>query len=97
MIDKAGLINIFDDLNGEYVDVSTEYIISEDPDIIFITEHSAAWYSQDISNRTGYDEITAIKNDTVYLLDDDLFLRASWRIVEALEYMSYLIYPSLYV
>ncbi len=95
MMEKAGAINIFADLNEEYPSVSNENIISGNPDVIFITEHSAAWYAQDLSNRTGYDGIEAVINERVYSVNDDIFLRMGPRIIDALEAMADYLYPDL--
>ncbi|UYP48593.1 Cobalamin-binding protein [Candidatus Lokiarchaeum ossiferum] len=95
MIDKAGGINIFADINEEYPMVSNENIISGNPDAIFITEHSAPFYSQIISNRTGYSSINAIKNNRIYSVNDDIFLRGGPRIIQALENMTKYLYPNL--
>ena len=95
MIDKAGATNIFSDISEEYPMVSNENIINENPDVIFMTEHSAPYYSQIISNRTGYSSINAIKNNRIYSVNDDIFLRAGPRIVQALENMTKLLYPNL--
>ncbi|MHA1718061.1 MAG: ABC transporter substrate-binding protein [Promethearchaeota archaeon] len=95
MMIKAGGINIFRDLNCQYPVVSNEDIINANPDFIFITEHSSAWYSQELCNRTGYNIINACINNHVYTLDDDLFLRAGPRIIDALINMTNYLYPGL--
>ena len=95
MMTIAGGINLFENLTGTYPTVSNENIINGDPNVIFVTEHSAAWYSQEICNRTGYAGLPACVNDRIYLVDDNLFLRAGPRIVDALEIMTTLLYPTL--
>ena len=95
MMEKAGAINIFADLNDEYPSVSHENIISGNPDVIFITEHSAAWYAQDLCNRTGYNGINACINERVYSVNDDIYLRMGPRIIDALENMTNYLYPEL--
>ncbi len=95
MIKQAGGINLFGNEAGEYPSVSNENIIQGNPDVIFITEHSAAWYSQTLCNRTGYNAINACKNNRVYSLDDNMFLREGPRIVTALENMTRYLYPTL--
>jgi len=96
LITKAGAINIFGNLQSEYPTVSHEAIINANPDVIFITEHSAPWYSQDVCNRTGYDIISACINDRVYQCFDDIYLRPGPRIVEALDNMTRYLYPTLF-
>ena len=95
MIRKAGAINIFGDIQLEYPSVSYESVISGDPDVIFITEHSAPWYSQNICDRAGYNVVNACINARIYSVFDDIFLRQGPRIISALENMTNYLYPSL--
>ncbi|MCK5345954.1 MAG: ABC transporter substrate-binding protein, partial [Candidatus Heimdallarchaeota archaeon] len=95
MMTMAGAINLFGNLDETYPAVSNENIISGNPNVIFVTTHSAAYYSQEICNRTGYEVLNACMDDRIYLLEDNLFLRAGPRIIEALEIMTTLLYPTL--
>jgi cobalamin transport system substrate-binding protein len=95
MIDKAGAINIFGNITGKYPTVSNENVIAGNPDVFFLTEHSAAWYTQSVCNRTGYNIITACSKYQIYSVDDNTFLRAGPRAIDALEIMVDLLYPSL--
>ena len=95
MILKAGGINIFGDLDSKYPIVSNEDIINYSPDYIFITEHSSGCYSQDVCNRTGYELIDACVDEHVYTVNDDLYLRAGPRIIDALINMTNILYPEL--
>ncbi len=95
MIDKAGAINIFKDLTLKWPTVSHESVIDGDPDVIFITEHSAPWYSQAVCDRAGYNVVNACINARVYSAYDDIYLRQGPRIIMALENMTRYLYPSL--
>ena len=96
MIDKAGAINIFSSLDLEWPTVQHEWIIARDPDVIFITEHSAPWYSQNVCDRTGYNVINACINNRIYQCFDDIYVRAGPRIIMALDNMTRYLYPSLF-
>lgn len=96
MITKAGAINLFSDQQLEWPPVQHESIIDRDPDVIFITEHSAPYYSQDVCSRTGYDVVNACINARVYLCHDDIYLRTGPRIIMALENMTQYLYPFLF-
>ena len=96
MIDKSGAINIFGTIDLEWPTVQHEWIIASDPDVIFITEHSAPWYSQNVCDRTGYNIVNACINNRVYQCFDDIYLRAGPRIIMALENMTRYLYPSLF-
>ncbi|MFW9987917.1 MAG: ABC transporter substrate-binding protein [Candidatus Odinarchaeota archaeon] len=96
MILKAGAINIFGNINLEYPTISHEAIIDGDPDVIFITEHSAPWYSQAVCDRTGYNVVDACIHNRVYECFDDIYLRPGPRIIDALENMTTYLYPMLF-
>ena len=96
MITKAGAINLFSGLPLEWPTVQHEWIIGADPDVIFITEHSLPFYSQDVCSRTGYNVVNACINDRIYLGNDDIYLRPGPRIIMALENMTRYIYPFLF-
>ncbi len=96
MITKAGGINIFGDLEQEWPIVSHEAVISVNPEAIFITEHSAPWYTTTVCERTGYNTIDACKHNRIYTVNDDKFLRPGPRIVDALEEMASYLYPTLF-
>ncbi len=97
MISKAGALNIFGTLDLEWPTVSHEWIIAENPEVIFISEHSAPWYSQEVSERNGYDVVNACIEDRIFKCFDDIFLRAGPRIIMALENMTHYLYPSLLI
>lgn len=97
MISKAGAINIFGNLDFEYPTVSHEAVINGDPDVIFITEHSAPWYEQNVCDRTGYNVVNACINNRVYLCFDDIYLRPGPRIIDALINMTRYLYPMLFI
>ncbi|MFW9991817.1 MAG: ABC transporter substrate-binding protein [Candidatus Odinarchaeota archaeon] len=86
IIELAGGINIAENATGLYPMVDSEFIITQNPDIIFYTEGS--WTTTNIttiSNRTGWNVINAVKNAHVYPINEDWISRGGPRIVDALE------------
>ncbi len=92
MMNLAGGINLFGDLDASYPSVSDENVIDGNPNVIFMGHFSS---SQDVCNRTGFDIIDACINDRIYSVDSNLFLRPGPRLIEALEIMTTLLYPTL--
>jgi len=84
----VGLENIADEAKGAgtgYPQLSAEYIIDTDPDLIFLAdteccEQSAATVAQ----RPGWNQITAVENDAVVELSDDVASRWGPRVVDLL-------------
>lgn len=84
-----GLENIADpadeDGNG-YPQLSAEFIVKADPDLIFLSDTKCCGESAEtVAERPGWDRITAVRTGSVVELDDDIASRWGPRIVEFLE------------
>lgn len=85
----VGLSNIADDADPDgygYPQLSAEYILDQDPDIIFLADTKCcAQDATTVAARPGWSELSAVQNGSVILLDDDIASRWGPRIVEFLE------------
>ena len=83
-----GLVNIADEAKGAgsgYPQLSAEYILKADPDLIFLADTKCCNQSPEtVANRPGWDQLTAVKHDGVILLDDDIASRWGPRVVDYL-------------
>lgn len=80
LIEMAGGVNIFDDLEKEYPVVGQEAVITRDPEIIIVL------HPEDITGRTGWQDIRAIKDGRVHAdLDPDHLMRPGPRLVRGFE------------
>ena len=97
LIELAGGINIFNDAAMEWVMATDEDIIARNPDIITSLCGAMHYVTlEDMKNRPGWEGISAIKNNKVYLLDENLFVRAGPRLVDGLEALSRILHPDLF-
>jgi iron complex transport system substrate-binding protein len=84
----VGLENIADaadDGSGGYPQLSAEYVIRADPDLIFLADTKCCGQSAaTVAERPGWDSITAVRRRDVVPLDDDVASRWGPRIVEYL-------------
>ena len=84
-----GLENIADAAKGAgsgYPQLSPEYIIEADPDLIFLADTECCNQSlETVAARPGWDQIRAVENGAVIELDDDIASRWGPRVVEYLE------------
>jgi iron complex transport system substrate-binding protein len=84
----VGLENIADaadDGGGGYPQLSAEYVIRADPDLIFLADTKCCGQSQaTVAERPGWNSITAVRRRDVVPLDDDVASRWGPRIVEYL-------------
>lgn len=83
LISKAGGKNIFADVEQSYPAVNEESIIARNPDVIFIPSDSPVTV-EDVKNRAGWKDISAIKTDSIYKIDADITSRAGPRIKDAI-------------
>lgn len=84
----VGLENIADAAGGAesgYPQLSAEYIIDSDPDLIFLADTKCCGETPDtVAARPGWNQLTAVANQTVIPLDDDIGSRWGPRIVDLL-------------
>lgn len=81
-----GLANIADkapDAAGGYPKLSAEFVAQADPDLIFLADVKCCQQSKDtLAKRPGWKGLSAIKNDQVIQLDDDIASRWGPRVVD---------------
>lgn len=100
LIEMAGGINVAADTEG-WVEVNEEKIIQDDPDYIIyaadlVDEDSGKQLGELIQDRSGWDKITAIEEDQMVAIDEDIMSRNGPRIVDALTEIAEGIYPELF-
>jgi iron complex transport system substrate-binding protein len=86
----AGGVNIFADATTSYPIVSSDVVISKNPDII-LTE------SGNVADREGWSSINAVKNNKVYDRGSDVtYVRPGPRLVDALEELAKIVHPEIF-
>lgn len=84
-----GLSNIADAVPDEfgsgYVQLSEEYLFSEDPDLIFLGDASFGESLETVTGRPGWDTLTAVQTGAVFELDGDIAGRWGPRTVDLVE------------
>jgi iron complex transport system substrate-binding protein len=85
--DLVGLENIADaaDDGSGYPQLSAEHIIDQDPDLIFLADTKCCGQTAEtVAARPGWAEVTAVRQDHVVELDDDIASRWGPRVVDLL-------------
>ena len=95
MINLVGGENIFVDQNG-WVSPSAESVIEKNPDVILTNVNYVPDAVKEIKGREGWQNIAAVKNGKVYLVDTNSSSRPSQNIVKALKQMAEFINPDAY-
>jgi len=96
LIELSGGRNIFSDSSDPYPIISSELIIERDPEIIIISVgYMSGFAREEISQRAGWDRISAVKNGRIYEIDENILTRPGPRIVDGLEALARVIHPEL--
>jgi iron complex transport system substrate-binding protein len=89
IISLAGGINIAACLSG-WIEISPELILKEDPDIIIIpigamNPGDEKKIKENIYQRPGWSNLSVVKTQKIFIVNEDLFFRAGPRLVDGLE------------
>lgn len=93
LIEHAGGENVVTEAG--YVAYSVEQLVQADPAVYLATRGSMSDPS-DISGRPGFDSLTAVEGDRVYLLDDNLVSRPGPRVAEGIEQIARALHPDVF-
>jgi len=99
MDEIASMLNVencFSDISG-WAEISQEQVIERSPDyIVTITMYFGEGESPEVEilGRVGWENITAVKEEQVFLMNSDEFSRPGPRLLQAAQNLSQLIYGS---
>ena len=102
VISKAGGINIFADETQEYPTTSSEVIVQKNPDVVLLPTGMGTgtpFYGSvdEVKARPGWSAIDGIKNDRLYVIDQDLFSEPGMRVADQVEIVAKCLYPQLFI
>jgi len=99
-IAKAGGVNIFENVTQGYPTVSSETIVQLDPSVIILPSGSGgmAFYGSvaQVEARPGWNTISAVQNNRIYIIDQDLFAEAGPRVGQLVQDIADCLYPQLF-
>lgn len=89
LISLAGGINIAAGFSG-WTKISLEFIVKEDPDIIIIpigamNPGDELKIKENIYQRPGWSNLSAVKTQKIFIVNEDLFFRPGPRLIDGLE------------
>jgi iron complex transport system substrate-binding protein len=77
-----------------YPQIAAEAIIQADPEVIVVGHRLPEGAPDEVKRRPGWNVISAVKSGRVYVIEDDLISRPGPRVVDALEQVARILYPS---
>ena len=96
LIKTAGGINVASG-DAAYPRFSREQVLALSPDVIIITSMARQAAFEKVRREwRHYDQIPAIRDQRIHLVDSDIFDRPSPRLIDALEVLAALIHPDLF-
>jgi iron complex transport system substrate-binding protein len=97
MIELAGGVNIFADIAEDYPQISAEVVIARNPAVILGSDsHGDKLTPGQVAARPGWDQIDAVKNERIHLVDGDIVSRAGPRLADAVEAIARALYPEMF-
>jgi iron complex transport system substrate-binding protein len=95
IISLAGGFNIGSVLEGEYAPISSEEVITQNPEIILLADAPYGITPESVADRAGWDVIAAIINGEVHEFDPFLVSVPGPRLVDGLEAMAKIFHPEV--
>jgi iron complex transport system substrate-binding protein len=96
IIARAGGTNIATDTRTQWPRLSQEAIIASDPEVILLADHEAGVTPQEVAQRPGWQNITAVKKGRIVSMDSNLISRAGPRVVQGFEEVARAIHPEVF-
>ncbi len=96
LYDILGAENIADATGQPFPQMSAEAIIEADPEVIVLADEDAGETPDTVKGRPGWDNISAVQNGRVHIVDPDIVSRPGPRRVEALRTLAAYLYPELF-
>lgn len=93
IITMAGGINAASALQGDYAQISSEELITVNPQIILLSDALYGVTPDSIATRPGWDVITAVIENAIYAIDPNMMSVPGPRLVDALEETAKLLHP----
>lgn len=95
MIELVGAENVFKEEKA-WISPSEESVIDKNPDVILTNVGYIKNPLDEIKSRNGWNNITAVKDNKVFLIDKNASSRPSHHAIKALKEMAVAIYPESY-
>jgi iron complex transport system substrate-binding protein len=85
--------NIAAEADQPFPQLSQEVIIGRDPEVIILADGAYGESPDTVKGRPGWENVSAVRNDRIFVIDPDIVSRAGPRLVEALETLAEYLYP----
>lgn len=94
IIKSAGGINVMDDATSDWPLVNLETLITKNPQVIILGHGGQT--PAEVLQRSTWKTMDAVKNNRIYALNPDIWNRPGPRVLDAVEELARILYPSLF-
>jgi len=95
LITKAGGVNVGAAAGEGFPEYNAEKLIEEDP-AVYVAMKGSMSDPAAIADRAGYDQLSAVQNGAVFVIEDNLVARPGPRLVLGLQQLAQMIHPELF-
>jgi iron complex transport system substrate-binding protein len=96
IISLAGGSNVASMLEGDYAQISSEMLITANPEVIVLADAPFGVTPESVAQRAGWSGIAAVANKAVFPFDPETLSIPGPRLVDGLEAMARLLHPQLF-
>ena len=100
LISMAGGVNVFAGFNEQFVTTSSEDIVAANPSVIIISNGAMSSLCgltpQVIEQRPGWNVISAVQNNRIYLVDENYITICGPDVIYGLEDLAQIIHPEIF-
>ena len=95
LVTMAGGTNLGASAGKGYPNYSTEVLVEKDP-AAYVAMSGSMGEPGDLAQRSGFSKLSAVVNDRVYVIEDNLIARPGPRLAEGLQKLAEMIHPEAY-
>jgi iron complex transport system substrate-binding protein len=98
LISLAGGLNVAATASAPWIQFNMEELVKSNPDIILVDSHmgTAVISPEELRKLPGWQDVNAVKENRIYIIDGDLVNRSGPRIIQGLEQIAKLLHPDLF-
>jgi iron complex transport system substrate-binding protein len=96
IISRAKGVNLGDSLEGEWVQVSSEELLAQNPDVILLADALYGISPDDVAQRPGWTEIKAVEAGEIYPFDPFILSVPGPRLVDGFEQVAEILHPEVF-
>lgn len=93
VISQAKGLNLGDSLEGDWVQISSEALVAQDPEIILLADELYGVTVESVAERPGWGAIKAVQDGKVYGFDPFILSVPGPRLVDGFEVLASLLHP----